>query len=112
MIVRITKSPNEYKRYRVFMDNGKHYDFGYYDGDTYIDHKNKLKRTNYWRRHMANDTERYLTENLIPSPSLFSAMLLWGEHTSLSKNIEYLNRLWGKKHKGNTTFDINNYLLL
>ena len=43
MIVKIQDSPIQYKRYRVWMDDGKHYDFGLDGGDTYIDHHDVLK---------------------------------------------------------------------
>ena len=47
---------------------------------TYIDHHDKTKRANYWKRHLvANRTELHLITNLVPSPELFSAMLLWGD---------------------------------
>lgn len=98
MIIKIINSPIEFKRYRVFMDNGKHFDFGLKDGSTYIDHKDKLLRENYLKRHLANKKEKYLIENLIPSPALFSALLLWGKHTDIKKNINELNRLWKIKH--------------
>lgn len=100
MIVRIEESPKEFKRYRVIMDNGRTYDFGLRDGSTYLDHKDKKKRYNYLARHMANETEKKLITNLVPSASLFSALLLWGPYTSLRKNAEFLNGLWEKKHKG------------
>lgn len=98
MITKIIDSPLQFKRYRVFMDNGKHYDFGLKGGSTYIDHKDKLIRQNYLKRHLANKTEKKLIENLIPSPSLFSATLLWGKHTDINKNINELNKLWKIKH--------------
>jgi hypothetical protein len=93
-IVRIIESPILTKRFRVFLDNGDHYDFGLDGGSTYLDHKDKNKRNAYWARHTANMNERHLIYNLIPSPALFSAFLLWGENTSLDKNIEYLNHLF------------------
>jgi len=99
MIVKIQDSPIQYKRYRVWMDDGKHYDFGLFDGDTYIDHHDKQKRLNYLKRHLANETEKKLIENLVPSPALFSALLLWGKHTSLRANIDELNKMWKKKHQ-------------
>ena len=80
------------------MDNQKRYDFGYDGSETYLDHKNKSKRLNYWKRHTANKTEKYLIDNLIPSPALFSALLLWGKYTNLKDNIDYLNHLWEIKH--------------
>ena len=95
-IVKIVESPILTKRFRVILDDGKHYDFGLDGGSTYLDHKDKNKRNAYWARHTANRHENYLIHNLIPSPALFSAVLLWGEHTSLDKNVEYLNHLFSR----------------
>jgi hypothetical protein len=99
MITSIEKSPKQHKRFRVYMDNGKHYDFGLDTGQTYIDHGDKDKRFAYWSRHIKNHTEQRLIDNLVPSPALFSATLLWGHSTSLDKNIKYLNKQWKIKHK-------------
>lgn len=98
MIVDIQRSPLIMKRFRVFMDDGRHFDFGLKGGSTYLDHHNKQIRQNYWKRHYANPVEKDLIDNLVPSPSLFSAFLLWGSHTSLEKNIKELNDLWKFKH--------------
>lgn len=94
MIIKIFRSPKKNKRFRIYMDNGKHYDFGYKFGETYIDHKDKKKRENYLKRHLANKTEKTLIENNIPSPALFSAKLLWGNSTDLLENIYDLNSQW------------------
>lgn len=99
MIVEVLKSPVKYKRFRVVMDNGKHYDFGLLGGETYIDHKDHEKRRNYWLRHYANPLEKKLIDNLTPSSSVMSAFLLWGSHTSLEKNVRELNNLWKNKHR-------------
>jgi hypothetical protein len=104
MIKQISNSPVKHKRLRVYMDNGKHYDFGYKSSDgklgsTYIDHHDKTKRKNYWLRHLGNPTEKKLIKNLVPSSSLFSAMLLWGEYETLEQNAFKLNELWEAKHK-------------
>ena len=98
MITKISSSPLANKRYRVFMDDGKHYDFGLKNGSNYLDHKNLVKRENYRKRHLGNATEKRLIENLVPSPSTLSFFLLWGKYTDLDKNISYLNNLWKKKH--------------
>jgi hypothetical protein len=92
-IIKIEASPLKNKRYRVYLDNGLNYDFGLKNGSTYIDHKDAIKRTNYLKRHMANKIESKLIKNLVPSPSLFSAYLLWGKSTNLKDNIDYLNNL-------------------
>ena len=93
MIIKIRKSPVKHKRFRVYMDAGKHYDFGLDKGKTYIDKGGEQKRADYWKRHLANETEFKLIYFLVPSPSLFSACLLWGSSTDLKKNIEALNKL-------------------
>jgi hypothetical protein len=98
MIVDIIASPLKTKRYRVFLDNGNYYDFGLKGGSTYLDHKDKFIRKNYWRRHYANPTEQILIDNLVPSPALFSAYLLWGKSTDLNDNVNHLNHLWKIKH--------------
>lgn len=99
MIIKIEDSPVKYKRYRAFMDNGKTIDFGLLGAMTYLDHKDVNKRRNYWLRHYGNPLEKPLLDNLVPSPSVLSAYLLWGAHTSLEKNVKELNDLW--KYKKN-----------
>ena len=90
-IINITKSNKKDKRFKVYLDNGDEYDFGLKDGETYIDHKDKVKRINYLSRHLGNKKEKELIENFIPSPALFSAYLLWGKYSNLKNNIEWLN---------------------
>ena len=99
MIVNITDSNKANKRFEVTLNNGKKYNFGLKDGLTYLDHKDKTKRKNYWARHFANKTENERIKNLIPSASLFSAYLLWGPYTDLKKNVANLNNLWSKEQK-------------
>ena len=113
MIISITSSPRKTKRFRVTMDDGRVFDFGYDKGTTYIDHGDENKRLAYWKRHYANPTEKRLIDNLVPSPALFSAYLLWGRHpldgvqetrsTSLEKNIRLLNEAWWQKAVAPTT---------
>lgn len=89
----VTPSRKANKRYDAILDDGKIISFGLRGGKTYIDHKDKQLRFNYWARHYANKTERRLIKNLVPSPSLLSAMLLWNSE-DLDKNVEILNSLW------------------
>jgi hypothetical protein len=96
MIVKVVSSPLKMKKYRATMDNGKTFDFGLNGSSTYLDHKDLLKRENYRKRHLGNKTEKQLINNLVPSASLLSYYLLWGETTDLQKNIKYLNSLWKK----------------
>jgi len=96
-IINITESKRKHKRYKVFLDNGDEYDFGLKDGKTYIDEMDKVKRMNYWLRHIANDKENQLINDVEPSPATFSAYLLWGKYTNLRDNINWLNTLLEKK---------------
>jgi hypothetical protein len=99
MIIDIKPSKKAYKRYQVTMDNGEKYDFGSKHGSTYIDHHDKEKRNNYWARHTANSIEHQLIYNLVPSPSLFSAYLLWGHFKHIDNNIIYLNQKLKEEHQ-------------
>jgi hypothetical protein len=101
MIDTISESPKPNKRYRVVMHNGKHYDFGLANGKTYIDEHNEEKKANYWKRHTANKRENELISNLIWSPSLLSAYLLWGPYETIQRNAEYLNVIVKMKYHKN-----------
>jgi hypothetical protein len=90
-IIRIEQSPIKHKRLRAILNDGSHVDFGLDTGSTYIDHKDPEIKYRYWARHYANKTERYLIDNMIMSPSLLSAYILWGAYPSIKKNVEWLN---------------------
>lgn len=115
MITDIKPSPLKYKRYRakIKMHNGTsgsdsqpkvlEIDFGLKGGNTYIDgNRSNKERENYLKRHLANKTESTLINNLIPSPSLLSAYLLWGPTKNINTNIKELNNLWNKLRDGRT----------
>lgn len=70
----------------------KTYYFGSPMGYTYIDGASDKVRENYLKRHMANPVEKHRIDNLIMSPALLSAYLLWNTN-DLSKNIKILNKL-------------------
>jgi hypothetical protein len=91
-IIDIKPSEKANKRFQVTLNNGETFDFGYKNGSTYIDHHDKNKRLNYWLRHKKNPNEETLLLNFIPSPSLFSAHLLWGQSRNINNNIKILNR--------------------
>jgi len=99
MIISITKSPRTNKRFRVVVKHKdgttENVDFGYSGATTYIDGATETQRENYLKRHMANATEKRLIENLVVSPALMSAKLLWGSSRDIAKNIASLNREWG-----------------
>ena len=96
-IIKIDPSEKKDKRFIVTLDDGRKFDFGLKTGQTYIDHHDKVKRENYLKRHLANKIENKLINDLIPSPALFSAFLLWGPSTNLEENIKHLNNLMSRK---------------
>ena len=79
----------------------KKFDFGLSNGNTYIDHKDKTKRLNYFLRHYNNPLEKNLIDNLILSPSLLSLFILWGKYDNLEDNIIHFNKIINKYNKFN-----------
>ena len=92
MIQEVIISPLKTKKYRAIMSDGSKIDFGLKGSSTFLDHHDKTKRHNYRVRHLANDREKYLIKNVIPSPALLSFYLLWNTE-NLEHNILYLNQL-------------------
>ena len=99
-IIEIIDSPLKNKKYRAIINDGKHYDFGLKGSKTFLDHQNHYLQTNYQKRHLGNDKERYLIENGIISPALLSYYILWGGYTDINNGIKYLNNIF-KKHSKN-----------
>jgi hypothetical protein len=92
------KSPVKTKRFRVIMDDGnKKIDFGYDGAYTWLDGADDKVRSAYRKRHYANATEKQLIDNLVPSASLMSYYLIWGESRDIKENIAKLNAMWKKK---------------
>ena len=60
MTLKLSKSHIKTKGYRIDLTDVRHYDLGLEGGQTYIDHKDKNKRSNYLKRHTTNPKERYL----------------------------------------------------
>jgi len=84
--ISLKKSKRDKKKYVLKLDNQTIH-FGSKNSKTYLDHKDKDKRSAYIARHRVN--ERW---DKINAGSL-SRYLLWGEHTSLKENLEdYLER--------------------
>jgi hypothetical protein len=98
-ILDLIASPKPNKRFRIKIADGgavKVYDFGLDGGSTYIDHQDTKKRAAYWARHCGNPKEAQLINNVIPSPALFSARLLWGSSTDLCDNLVELQTDFNK----------------
>ena len=96
-IINIGDSPLKTKRFRAFLSDNTHIDFGLKTGQTYIDHKDKVRRHNYQVRHYNSKREQPYIKNLIPSPALFSYYILWGQSISIRKNIQSLNKMIANK---------------
>jgi hypothetical protein len=96
MIKDVIKSPLKTKRFRaIIVDKGntKYIDFGSKNANTYIDGATDLQRKNYLKRHEANPLEKNLINNYSSiTPSLLSSKLLWGNHKSITKNRNELNK--------------------
>ena len=82
----IIPSNRKDKRFMVIINNKK-YHFGLKNGSTYIDHKDKIKRENYIKRHQVRENWNHINTGSL------SRYILWGNHTSLEKNIkDYIKR--------------------
>lgn len=96
MIQDVISSPLKSKRFRaIIVDKGvkKYMDFGSKFANTYIDKATDLERTNYIKRHSMNPLEKDIINDFSQiTPSLLSRYLLWGEHRSIIKNVEELNK--------------------
>ena len=79
-------SPREHKRFMITFSNPKKtIHFGQLGGSTYIDHKNKIKRENYLKRHAVREDWNHVNAGSL------SAFVLWGPTTSITKTlVEYL----------------------
>ena len=80
------ESNRKNKRFMAII-NGKKYNFGSKNASTYIDHKDKIKRENYIKRHQVRENWDEINAGSL------SRYLLWGQSTILEKNIEdYIKR--------------------
>jgi hypothetical protein len=61
--------------------------FGSKNSSTYLDHKDKTKRTNYLNRHKVREDWTKV------NPGSLSALILWGDSTNLNTNLnQYLKK--------------------
>mgnify|MGYP003647173055 FL=1 len=81
-------STRQDKRLMVQFANGVVVHFGSKNGQTFIDHGDKLKRSNYLTRHGASEdwSDPY-------KPGTLSRFLLWGDSKDFEKNHQsYMQR--------------------
>jgi hypothetical protein len=97
MIISIEPSTRPKKRFmaKYQYEHGgiRYYHFGQPNANTYIDGASDQTRINYWRRHLANPLERQKIENLIISPAVLSAYVLWGNSRNMDTNVAMLNKI-------------------
>jgi len=70
------------KRFMAIFHNGKTIHFGRYGGETYIDHGDKDKRTNYIKRHQKRENW-----NTPYTAGSLSRWITWGDSTDINENI-------------------------
>lgn len=95
-IERIEPSDRKDKKYRAVLSDGRHIHFGLKGSITYTDGASTQKRNAYLARHLGNKTEQQLIENLILSPALLSAYILWLT-PDIDNNVKKLNDLLKNK---------------
>jgi len=71
-------------------DKIKKVDFGAEKGNTYIDHKDKIKRKAYIERHSNNPLEKpYLNKKKYSDkPANLAMEILWGKSSNIKENIK------------------------
>jgi len=86
--VSLKPSSRPNKRYVIsFSEPKKTIHFGAKNGSTYIDHKDKIKRYNYLKRHIVNENWSEI------NPGSLSSIILWGNSTNINDNLnEYLRK--------------------
>jgi hypothetical protein len=90
MSLKIFESDKANKRFYATYKDKKVY-FGQPGGTTFIDGASEQTKNAYWARHYANPIEKYRIDNIIFSPSLLSAYILWNTN-DINKNIKLLNK--------------------
>ena len=68
---------------------GKTYHFGAPGAQTYLEHKDEKIKSNWIKRHRVREDWTRV------NPGSLSRWLLWGDHTSLKKNIEDFRKRYG-----------------
>ena len=91
-IIDIVPSHRKNKKFKAVLSNGTQVHFGLKNSNTFIDKASLQTRNAYLARHLGNKIEKELIDNLVMSPSLLSAYILWNTN-DLDKNVEILNKL-------------------
>ena len=82
ILVGFFPSPRQNKKYRMILKNpDRVIDFGLKGSQTYVDHGDKTKRTNYLSRHRKREDWTQL------NPGSASARILWGDSKDIETNL-------------------------
>ena len=92
IIERIEPSNRKGKKYTAILSDGKQIHFGLAGSNTYVDGASTQMRNAYLARHLANKTEQQLIQNLVLSPALLSAYILWNT-PDIDNNVKILNKM-------------------
>ncbi len=90
--MRLEASPLKDKKWRAIFSDGKHTDFGSAGMDDYTLTKDKEQRDRYRSRH-AKDLETGDPRRA----GFLSYYILWGESTSIEKNLRDYKKRFGDK---------------
>ncbi len=95
-LYKLYKSTNPSKKFDVYVidpktQNVRKVSFGATGYEDYTIHKDKERRDRYWMRHKKDR----LTD--ITAPGSWSAFVLWGEHTSINKNLKDMLKFFNVK---------------
>lgn len=88
-LLRIVKSPFLGKKKRAIFSDGSHTDFGAKGYEDFLIHKDVSRRTAYRQRHQYDHLDDP------KSAGALSWWILWGDTTSLEKNIAAYKRHFG-----------------
>tara|TARA_R110000765_G_scaffold119889_1_gene215225 strand:+ start:154 stop:432 length:279 start_codon:yes stop_codon:yes gene_type:complete len=84
----VKNSTRKNKRFMAEFTKGKPIHFGQKGGSTFIDHRDKIKRKNYIKRHEVNEKRFYSSPYHAATLSRF---ILWGQEDSLDKAVKAFN---------------------
>lgn len=88
-LLKVVEARNPAKKWRAEFSDGKGVEFGQAGADDYTITKDKAQRDRYRARHKVD----LMVDNPV-SPAFLSWYLLWGESTSLARNIATYKRLF------------------
>jgi len=88
-LLKLVEPRNPAKKWRAEFSDGKGVEFGQAGADDYTIKKDKAQRERYRARHKVD----LLVDNPV-SPAYLSYYLLWGESTSLAKNIATYKKMF------------------